>query len=89
MAQKQTKTAFVLSMPSASAKEVVEAAKKRGMKLSAAYVNTIRSNARRKAKSPGGRKGAGGAESALRSAIAELGLARSRIVLDEVERAFR
>lgn len=92
MRKQQTKTEFVLSIPASTrAAEVVELAKKRGIKLTARHVYVIRSIAKKKA-GAGGRRGARGrgtAEAELRSAIAELGLARAREVLAQVERAFR
>lgn len=91
MPRPQTKTAFVLSLPTDTpASEVVERAKKRGIKLSRAYVHVIRSNARKARNGvKRGRARGGSAESALRLAIAQLGLTRARQVLAEVERAFR
>lgn len=93
MKKKQTATAFVLGMPDTPAKDVVLAAKKNGIKLSEQYVYVIRSNANRKAgktrKSGAVRVArSGNAEAQLRSAIAEVGLARARAVLAEVERTF-
>jgi hypothetical protein len=88
-----TKTEFVLGMPGASAKEVVLAARKAGMTLTARYVYVIRSAAKAKGRSGGagvrGRlRGRNGVEAQLRQAIAELGLARARRVLADVESAF-
>lgn len=93
MKKKQTATAFVLGMPSTPAKDVVAAAKKNGITLSEQYVYVIRSNANRKAgktrMSGVGRVArSGNAEAELRTAIAEVGLARARAVFAEVERAF-
>lgn len=89
------KSEFVRQMPPGTpAKDVVAAAKKQGIKLTERYVYVIRSSDKAKAKrgkGPGrvaGRRG-GDAETALRSAIAELGLSRARQVMAEVERAFR
>jgi hypothetical protein len=88
---KLNKSDFVRKMGSTPAKEVVAAAAKQGMKLTERYVYVIRSadkaKGRRGAPAPGRRAG-GGAEANLRRAIAELGLARARAVLAEVERAF-
>ena len=51
MAKAQSKTEFVLSQPAGMpAKEVVAKAKAARMTISDNYVNTIRSNARRKAR---------------------------------------
>jgi hypothetical protein len=90
------KSDFVRQMPPGTpAKEVVAAAKKRGVKLTERYVYVIRSSDKAKAKRGkgpgrvGGRRGGGDAETALRTAIAELGLSRARQVMAEVERAFR
>jgi hypothetical protein len=82
---KQSKTAFVLSLPeSTGASEVVSLANKRGIKISRQYVYVIRANAhQRNGRHPSS------SESAMRTAIAELGLTRARQVLAEVERAFR
>jgi hypothetical protein len=89
------KSEFVRQMaPGTPAKEVVAAAKKRGIHLTERYVYVIRSSDKAKAKRGkgpgriGGRRG-GDAETALRSAIAELGLSRARQVMADVERAFR
>jgi hypothetical protein len=50
-----SKTAFVLSMPEAAPRDVVEAAEKAGIKMKENYVHTIRYNARVKA-GKGGRR---------------------------------
>jgi hypothetical protein len=92
---KINKSEFIRSMPDATAREVVEAGTKKGVKLSEKYVHVIRSAD--KARARGGRvvggatrrgRGASGSEAELRRAIAELGLARARQVLGEVEAAF-
>lgn len=85
---------FLRGMPDASARDIVAAAKKKGIKLSERYVYVIRSSDRAKAQAGGSRGGRGsrpgknGAETSLRQAIAELGLARARQVLAEVESRF-
>jgi len=98
------KAAFVRGMPRETpAKEVVEAAKKKGIKLTENYVYTIRSaNSGSKAKKagkpgpkPGARKGkaaSGGmtpAESQLRNAIADLGLVKATEILESVKATIR
>lgn len=86
--KKQPKADFVLSLPPTTpAAEVVALAKQRGLKISRAYVYIARAKAGVVGKR--GRKQNRSAEAALRSAIAELGLARARQVLAEVERVFR
>ncbi len=92
---KVNKSEFVRSMGNAPAKDVVAAAAKKGIKLSDRYVYVIRSSDKAKArngKPVGGRRGrrptGSGAETQLRQAIAELGLATSRRVFQEVEAAF-
>ncbi len=97
------KTQFVLNLPEQmSARDVVEEGKKQGITLSEKYVYVIRSNARKPGAAVGvgrgrGRAAAAGApsraaagplEAQLRSAIAELGLARARQVFKDVESAF-
>lgn len=70
-------------------KEVVAAAAKRGMKLTERYVYVIRSADRAKAQRRAGPLKRGGtAEAEIRRAIAEIGLARARVVLEEVEGQF-
>lgn len=94
-----SKTAFVLGLPAdMAAKDVVVEAAKKGIKLTDRYVYVIRSNANAKARGGwksrvtkggrGRRRSSGGAEAELRRAIAELGLARAREVLAQVESAF-
>src|SRR5215471_16150325 len=90
-----TKSDFVRSLPGDTpAKDVVERAAKKGMKLSEKYVYVIRSNDKRNTGGGGGRRrgrgraAGGGGEAQLRKAIAELGLARARAVFQEVEAAF-
>lgn len=86
----QPKADFVLNLPPTTpADEVVALAKKRGLRISRAYVYLARRNAGIVGKRGRGRKQNRSAEAALRSAIAELGLARSRQILADVERAFR
>lgn len=102
--RKGSKTAFVLGLAhSMPAKDVVAKAAAQGMKLSEKYVYNVRSSHRSgpaKRPSPGrpakrgrparvrAQAGDGNLESRLRSAIAELGLARARQVFDEVSAAF-
>lgn len=93
------KAEFVRATPkSLSAKEVVEAAKKKGITLTENYVYTVRSSGS-KAKSkagkgkPGpkpGRKAAASngmtpAEAQLRNAIADLGLVKASEILEAVK----
>lgn len=94
--KKVNKSEFVRSQGDAKASDVVAAAKKRGIKLTERYVYVIRSadKARVRAGSAvgggrGRRRRSGDAEARLRHAIAELGLAAARRVLQEVESAFR
>ena len=87
------KSDFVRKMGDKPAAEIVAAAAKAGMKLTAKYVYVIRSATKAKARrggGPSGRRvrGGGSSDAALRQAIAELGLARARQVLAEVESAF-
>jgi hypothetical protein len=98
------KTKFVLRRPKLSAQEVVAAAKEQGIPLTAGHVYNIRSQARRRnAEGKPSRAGAStlprrkpgrppaapkDLEAQLRNAIAQVGLARAREVLEEVERAF-
>jgi hypothetical protein len=93
-----SKTAFALGLPAdMAAKDVVVEAAEKGIKLTDRYVYVIRSNANAKARGGwksrttkrGGGRASGGAEGELRRAIAELGLARAREVLAQVESAFR
>ncbi len=84
----------------ASAKDVVAAAAKKGIKITPAYVYVIRSKtdapkaAKPGRKAKGGRRaaargaGTGSAEAQLRQAIAEIGLAKAREIFAEVEAAF-
>ena len=96
--KKLNKSEFVRSMPDAKASDVVAAAKKKGITLSDRYVYVIRSADKAKARNglPIGRergrgrgRSSGNAEAQLRQAIAELGLAAARRVLQDVESAFR
>jgi hypothetical protein len=98
------KAEFVRSMPAtASAREIVEAAKKKGISLSDAYVYNLRSLAGitkkrggKRAARKGGRRGGGrraapaggNLESQLRKSVAELGLVKAREVFESVEAAF-
>lgn len=51
---------YLAESPNASPKEVAEALSARGIEISAAYVSTIKSNAKRKTKSAGGAGGGRG-----------------------------
>jgi hypothetical protein len=93
------KSAFVRSLDrSLSAAEVVALAEKRGLRLTAAFVYNIRSSSARSSKQRGPTKSRGRAarvahtsgspESQLRAAIAQIGLARAREILQEVEDTF-
>lgn len=86
------KSEFVRSLDRAiPAAEVVALAQRRGMKLTTGFVYNIRSLANAKAQRNGVEKRkrlAPGPESVLRAAIAQLGLARARQILDEVEATF-
>lgn len=96
---KPNKSDFVRKQGDAPAKEVVSAAKKLGIKLTERYVYVIRSADKARARRKDirevhfvktgrgrGRGQPGGDERELRQAIAELGLARSRAILQDVER---
>jgi len=87
------KSEFVRSLDRAlSAAEVIALAEKRGLRLTPAFVYNIRSAQASRAlpvrpgKIGGGLRGS--AEAQLRAAIAQIGLARARQILDEVERTF-
>jgi len=91
------KSDFVRSLDRAiPAAEVVALAQRRGMKLTAGFVYNIRSSSSSKSNGHGmaaTRKGktdasAPSAETILRSAIAQIGLARARQILEEVEATF-
>lgn len=89
--KKISKSDFVRSFKTGTpAKDIEIAAKKKGIKLSARYIYVIRSSdkTKNKRRGPGLKKTNGSGDAQLRSAIAELGLARSRQVLAEVEQAF-
>lgn len=91
------KSEFVRSLDRAiPAADVVALAERQGMKLTTGFVYNIRSAANgranlrghglaRKRKSPGTVEGA---EAILRSAIAQIGLVKARVILEEVEAAF-
>lgn len=89
-----SKSDFIRSMPQARAVEVVEAAKKAGITMSTQLVYVVRTNDKSKGRGRGfvrrGSRGhgAGNAEAALRSAIAQLGLSASRAILEDFERRF-
>jgi len=92
-APKVTKTSFVRSLsPTMPAKEVVKLAKAQGLTITEGYVYEIRSAAKRKKKGlgrgAGSRRAAtsGSSESTFRKLVLDLGLARSRDLLDQMER---
>ncbi|HYQ15032.1 MAG TPA: hypothetical protein VEQ58_04730 [Polyangiaceae bacterium] len=88
------KSEFVRSLDRAiPAAEVVALAQRRGMKLTTGFVYNIRSSAGAKENGNGARTTKGvakvqSAESVLRGAIAQIGLARAREILEEVEETF-
>jgi hypothetical protein len=89
------KSEFVRSLDRAiPAAEVVALAQRRGMKLTAGFVYNIRSSANGKSSGNGvarKRKRASTvdrAEAVLRAAIAQIGLAKAREILEEVEQTF-
>jgi hypothetical protein len=90
-----TKSEFVRSLDRAiPAADVVALAQRRGMKLTAGFVYNIRSSSSGKVSGNGvlhKRKSAGTVERAevvLRAAIAQIGLAKAREILEEVEQTF-
>jgi hypothetical protein len=87
------KSEFVRSLDRAlSAAEVIALADKKGLRLTPAFVYNIRSaQAARAIPVRPGKHGGGlrsSPEAQLRAAIAQIGLARARQILDEVERTF-
>jgi|SRR6185503_1875532 len=91
------KSEFVRSLDrSLSAAEVIALAEKKGLRLTAAFVYNIRSaQAAQHARVTPARPVKNGSaalkqtpEAQLRAAIAQIGLARARQILDEVERTF-
>jgi hypothetical protein len=90
------KSDFVRSLdPSIPAAEVVAMAEKKGIKLTTGLVYNIRSSANAAGKSSGkgklkakGEYKPGSPEARLRAAIAEIGLAKARQILEEVEATF-
>jgi len=91
------KSEFVRSLDrSLSAAEVIALAEKKGLRLTAAFVYNIRSaQAAQQARVAPARPVKNGSaalkgtpEAQLRAAIAQIGLARARQILDEVERTF-
>ena len=84
------KSEFVRSLDrSLSAAEVVALAAKKGLRLTPAFVYNIRSAGARTAPRPAKNGGTRGTpEAQLRAAIAQIGLARARQILDEVEQTF-
>jgi len=99
--KKMTKTSFVLSLPTnMPAAEVVEKAKAEGVKLDVKYVYNIRATARAKggtkkvtpkkniagAPSSSAKNASGSSEATFRRLVIDLGLARAKSLLDDVER---
>ena len=89
------KSEFVRSLDRGiPAADVVLLAHRRGMKLTAGFVYNIRSNANCNASGNAGarkRESTGKverAEAVLRAAIAQIGLAKAREILEEVEQTF-
>jgi hypothetical protein len=88
------KSEFVRSLDRAiPAAEVVALAERRGMKLTAGFVYNIRSANGKNNGAGAGRKRKTvtkieSAEQVLRAAIAQIGLAKAREILDEVEATF-
>jgi hypothetical protein len=93
------KSEFVRSLDRGiPAAEVVALAERRGMKLTAGFVYNIRSSSNGKSHGNGHGNGAlrkrktitkiESAEQTLRAAIAQIGLAKAREILDEVEDTF-
>lgn len=99
-----TKTNFILSQPATnSAAETVRNGAKLGLKFSVAYVYTVRANAKRMSRDAKPEKlsrvrisstGHGSTQwlaqkdAQLRQLFGEIGLARSREIVDSIERAF-
>jgi hypothetical protein len=98
------KADFIRSQPeSMSAKEIVDAAAKQGIKISVNHVYNLRTAAAKKEEAPratglltpkrgvGRPRASGGSdvERQLRAAIAEVGLQRAREIFDAVAVAFR
>jgi hypothetical protein len=98
------KADFIRSQPeSMSAKDIVDAAAKQGLKISVNHVYNLRTSAAKKTDAPvssvpapkrgPGRpralSGGGNVEQQLRAAIAEVGLQRAREIFDAVAAAFR
>jgi hypothetical protein len=92
------KSEFVRSLDRAlSAAEVVALGEKKGLRLTPAFVYNIRSADSTRAPARGSRKAGhsngkaplnGTPEAQLRAAIAQIGLARARQILEEVEDTF-
>lgn len=89
------KSAFVRSLdPSIPAAEVVALAEKKGIKLTTGLVYNIRSAANAQKNSAKAKTKVrteykpGSPEARLRAAIAEIGLAKARQILEEVEATF-
>jgi len=87
-----TKTAFIRSQPpEMPARDVVKKAHEAGLKMSVAYVYTIRSSARRGRGRPAKSSGRAVARAtssidiAFRKLVLELGIVRARALLDEIE----
>lgn len=87
------KSEFVRSLDRAiPAADVVALAERRGMKVTVGFVYNVRSIANGKTKSNGNKRERAAsvqrAEALLRAAIAQIGLARAREILEEVEQTF-
>ncbi len=92
----QSKAAFVRSLPSSTpAKDVVEKAKAAGIKLTDAYVYNVRATTRAakkpkvttaKAATSRGTAHSTSNETTFRKLVLDLGIARSKMLLAEVER---
>ncbi len=86
------KSEFVRSLDrSLSAAEVIALGEKRGLRLTPAFVYNIRSAEAARNPPPRRQKNVparGSPEAQLRAAIAQIGLARARPILDEVEQTF-
>jgi hypothetical protein len=89
------KSEFVRSLDRAiPAADVVALAERRGMKVTAGFVYNVRSSANAKTNRNGSKHDrqraatAERAEALLRAAIAQIGLARAREILEDVEQTF-
>jgi hypothetical protein len=98
-AARTSKASFIRSLPaSASAKDAVAAAAKRGWKIKERYVYKVRAATNRKTPKPAALRGVAGphpkatpssagsaSETVFRKLVLDLGLARSKALLGEVE----